>query len=204
MVKPCGFFGMMSSGKGVVSTAFLRWLKTHNDKKIISNCYLNDSNNTELSTEELYEKLISDVEYFRNSYLYITELHLLLESRSSNAQVNKNVTQMLTMIGKLDCTVIYDSQLVGQIDLRMREFTPYRFICERYKIKDNRIVPIEFFDGRIIKEQIAIRLWLQTTNMKNQDMVRELGFVFPTQEDYDYYKTRQIFTFDRSKFLVKK
>lgn len=200
-----GFFGLMSSGKGVLSTAFLRWLYSNNPKKIISNCWLNNKmcNYEQLTTEELVNKS-KEPEFFRNSYLYITELHTILESRKSSATINTQFTSFLTQVGKLSCTIVYDSQLIGQIDIRMREFTPYRFVCSRYKIVDEKIVPVMPWEDRIIKEQIAIKLEIQLNDTNTgKEQLKHIGFYVPTQQDFDFYKTREIITLDRDKFLKK-
>lgn len=203
MTNCIGFFGVMSSGKGVMSTKFLRWANSKHQRKIISNCWLNLPNVTRLSNDELYLKH-KNPNFFKESYLYITELHTILESRSSNALVNKNFTMFLTQIGKLDCKIIYDSQLSGQIDLRMREFTPYRIICERYVKRNGRMVKPDFFDGRILNEQIYIKMTLNITDLSDQEVFKELGFYMPEETDFKVFDTREIVMLDREKYMRKK
>lgn len=196
-----GFFGLQSSGKGIISTKFLRWRNEILPKRVISNCYLNQKNCVIKSTEEIY-KYSKQPSLFQNSYLYITEMHNIIDGRRTNSLMNTNFTQFLTQVGKLDCDVIYDAQLFeSQIDLRLREFTPLRFLCSRYKIVNNRIVPA-LFDGRIIKEKIAIKIEIEL-NSPDGTKIKTLGYYQPTQEDFDYYKTREIVTLDREKFLKK-
>lgn len=191
-----GVFGMMSSGKGVWSTKMLREMRKENPKRVIANCYLNLPSNefTRLTTEELYLKS-REPQFFERCYLYITELHSIIDARRSSSLLNTNFTQFLSQIGKVSCTVIYDSQLFeSQIDVRMRDFTPIRFFCERYKLINNIPVPA-LFDDRIIKDPIVIAL-----EVEHNDFRRKLGFYRPVQEDYDFYKTREVIYLNREKF----
>lgn len=202
MTNCIGFFGVMSSGKGVMSTKFLSWANEKHPRKIISNCWLSFPGAVILSNDDLYLKH-KNTDFFKNSYLYITELHTILESRSSNAIVNKNFTMFLTQIGKLDCKIIYDSQLAGQIDLRMREFTPYRFICERYVMRNNKLVSPDFFDSRKLEEQIYIKLILNVTDLAGQEQYKELGFYKPEQKDFDVFDTTEVVMLDRERYMRK-
>lgn len=197
-----GFFGIMSSGKGVMSTRFLRWLNSNNPKRIISNCWLNEKNLIILTTEGLYLKS-KDPDFFRNSYLYITELHNIIDARRSSSLLNTNFTQFLTQIGKLDCNVVYDAQMFeSQIDLRMRDFTTLRFFCERYLYTKGQLIDATF-QPRVVKEQIAIKTDMQIQRSNGTIQQKSLGYYLPTTEDYEYYKTREIITLDRDKFLRK-
>lgn len=197
-----GFFGVMSSGKGVMSTKFLRWANDKKPRRIISNCYLNLSNVIILSNDELYLKH-KEPSFFMDSYLYITELHTILESRSSSALVNKNFTMFLTQVGKIDCKIIYDSQLSGQIDVRMREFTPYRIICERLVYRNNKFCSPNFFDGRKLQEQIYIKMTLNITNLKGEEVFKEIGLYPATNDDFSIFDTTQIIMLDREKYMRK-
>lgn len=196
-----GFFGIMSSGKGVMSTAYLRWWLNRYKKHVIANCYLNLPQYTRLTTDQLYEKS-SDPSFFANSYLYITELHNILESRRSGSTINVDFTQFLTQVGKVDCTIIYDTQLVGQADIRMREFTTLKFYCERYLVVNGKKVDA-VFSPRIPKQQICIKLDMERTYADGKTIRRELGYAYPQQEDFDFYKTREIILMDREKYKKK-
>lgn len=199
-----GFFGVMSSGKGVVSTMCLRWALSKFKRRVISNCWLDIPGLIRLENEELYLKH-TDRDFFRNSYLYITELHTILESRSASSLVNKNFTQFLTQIGKLDCKVIYDSQLTGQIDLRMREFTPKRYICEKYVKRNNKLVETEFWEPRKLKEQIYIKITLNMTDYRDDtEHYKELGYMTPNQLDFNFFDTCELIFLDREKFMRRR
>lgn len=201
MTNIVGFFGVMSSGKGVVSTAFLRYCLNKKYRRVISNCWLNLDYYIRLDTNEVYEKLRDDPTFFKNSYLYITELHNIVDSRRSSTIVNTTFTQRITQIGKLNCKIIFDSQLVGQVDVRIREFCPYRVICERFKYVDGKIASIGFWEDRIIKDRIAIKLKLNYTALNGEEKEEKMGYLLPKQKDYDFYKTSEIVTMDREKYL---
>lgn len=197
-----GFFGIMGSGKGVSSTRFLRKQRSKFYKRIIANCYLNTEDVTTLSTDELYSKYLNP-EYFDNSYLYITELHTILDSRRSSSLMNTNFTMFLTQLGKRDCYIIYDSQLSGQIDVRMREFTPYRIICEKFIYYNGKWVHDSDMFGlpRKTDHKIAILEKLQFENSNGKTIEIPKNMYIPTQEDFNYYHTEEIISIDRSKYL---
>lgn len=202
MVNSIAFLGVMSSGKDVTATAFLKDCLNKKPLKIISNCYLNFPRVTMISTEELYLKH-KDPEFFRNSYLYITEMHTILESRSSTSLINKNFTMFLTQIGKLNCKVIYTSQLQGQIDLRLRQWTPYMFICEKFVLRNNMLQSPNFWDPRKLKEQIYINLTLTWVDIEGKEQFMHYGTITPTDEDFKLFDTEEIITLDREKFMRK-
>lgn len=197
-----GFFGLQSSGKGVVSTAFLREMVKKHPKQIISNCMLREKNIIVKTSADIY-KLSKNPQLFKNSYLYISEMHNIIDGRRTNSLMNTNFTQFLTQVGKLDCDVIYDAQLFeSQIDLRLREFTPLRFRCERYYIDNNKIINAIFMPRIIKNYQIAINIQLEIS-FGDTIKLKKLGYYLPTQEDYNYYVTREIITLDREQFLKK-
>ncbi len=202
MTNCIGFFGVMSSGKDVLGTKFLRYCLSNKKRRVIANCWLKVPNFTRLTNDELYLKH-KDAEFFRNSYLYITELHTILESRSSNALVNKNFTMFLTQIGKINCKVIYTSQLEGQIDLRMRAWTPYRFITEKYVFRDGTFRQPDFFDDRKLNEPIFIKIILNYTTIQGEDIFKELGMYEADKIDFSVFDTEEIITLDREKFMRK-
>lgn len=195
-----GFFGEMGSGKGISSTRFLRQQRQKFYKKIISNCYLNDKDVIRLDTEQLYEKYLQP-DFFDDSYLYITELHTLIDSRRSNSLMNTNFTMFLTQLGKRDCFVIYDSQLSGQIDLRMREFTPYRIICKKFVFQDETWKKAEFGTPRKIRLPIMILELIQYEDLNGNTITQPYNVYEPTQEDFNYYNTSEIIIVDRQKFM---
>lgn len=205
MTNSIAFIGVMSAGKDVIGVKFLRWCLANKRKRVIANCWLNLGDEIDfirLTTEELYLKH-KEPEFFRDSYLYITELHTILESRSSNALINKNFTMFLTQIGKLGCKVIYTSQLQGQIDLRLREWTPYMFLCERLVRRNGVFRSPDFFDGRKLEEQIYIRLTLVWENLEGKEVFKEIGLYMPTQEDFSVFDTEEIVVLDREQFMRK-
>lgn len=206
MTNCLGFFGVMSSGKGVLSTNRLRYYLNKKPRRVISNCWLRVPGLTRLTTDQLYLKAVEvlktkDSSFFKDSYLYVTELHTLLESRSSSSLVNKNFTQFVTQIGKLNCKFIYDSQLSGQVDVRVREFTPKWYICERYVLRDGILTETEFWEDRKVKEQIYVYWYEQMTDLNGVDITLDEGIFIPSQEDYDFYNTSEIITMDREKYM---
>lgn len=209
MPECVGFFGEMSSGKGIASTIFLKYCLKNYPRRIISNCWLKLEKYTRLTTEEFYDKLLENISFFDNSYLYISELHNIVDSRRSGSALNTTFTQKVTQLGKRDCKLIYDSQMFGQIDIRLRDFTPYRIICRRFKIINNKLIQPNFYDGRILKDKegnyipIAIKRILNYTDKDDKEVYKNIPTLYPTQEDFDFYNTREIITLDRDKYLRK-
>jgi DNA replication protein DnaC len=78
-----------------------------------------------------YEKIKAlDVE-FQNSVLCLDEIHVFIDSRSSMSKVNKVVSYLITQSRKRNIILMYSTQHIGQVDLRLRSNTDYFISCKQ-------------------------------------------------------------------------
>lgn len=191
-----GVFGGLGQGKTVTALHFLNFWNLQG-KPILSNVHLGIPYQY-MDMELIYEKGKNDTEYFKNKVLFIDEMHLLMESRRSGASVNVDFSQnILIQLGKLDCTFIYTSQLLSQVDLRIREMTKYFIFCSKVS-KDGQMIDS---DLRVLPFDILIDLDIiiqhSDTNIERQKATLDPKHLF------NLYDTREIIQFDRDKFLKK-
>lgn len=196
-----GFFGNMSSGKTLlaVKNAYEDSIKMN--KRVISNIKLN-FDHIKLDTEELIIKSKSDPYFFNNSILLVDEIHNIIDARRSSSLLNTEFTLFLTQIGKLEVNpILYTSQIYeSQIDLRMRAFTDREVFCERFEIRNNRVIPV-MHDTRITNNPIMIKMIIRDNKMAGEKVLIRRGNYIPKQEDYDRYDTFELVMIDRQKFM---
>lgn len=209
-----GFFGVLGSGKTLTANHFMK-LESAKGRRIITHADLNIPHK-KLSLDEIFEKAINNTSFFRDSILFIDEFHLVVESRRSTASVNVDFSQsILIQLSKLDCDLYYTSQLLSQIDLRIKEMQKYFFFCRKdvaiqlcnnaeHQICDydedrrilrckncNKLIPFDIdlqiliFDGLKFKLHSACLPWEYCQTL------------------FSNYKTREIIKFDRKKYLKK-
>lgn len=65
----------------------------------------------------------------RNSVLLIDELQSILDSREFKN--NASLTQWIVIVRKLGLSIVYTTQFLGQVDLRVRHVTEYVYACEK-------------------------------------------------------------------------
>lgn len=194
-----GIFGNLSSGKTLlgVKTIFEEKQKNPN-LKIISNIYLK-MDYDQLDLEGLLSKVAEDKEYFRNAVLFIDEIHNLVDARKSTSNLNVDFTRFVTQIGKLNCNMIFTSQIFSsQIDLRLRELCDVLFFCKRVNEKGQAMILRE----RKVNEKIFI--FVTYFFKEFGGLVFKQGkFVFSPEKYYGLYDTEEIVVLDRTKYLSK-
>lgn len=193
-----GILGNLSSGKTLLAIKLIYdELKKNPNKKIFSNIKLNFKYE-HIDFESLVSNIINNSSMFFNSIVLADELHLLAESRRSSSDLNLTITKFITQLGKLNCIMIYTSQIFSQVDVRLRELTDILVFCER--VSEN-LEPL-FLKSRIVKEKIYIRCELL---IKRYGGIKytSVKFVFNPQEYYGLYDTREVVMLDRDKFLKK-
>lgn len=194
-----GIFGNLSSGKSALAVKYCYddWVK--NKSRVISNIYL-DFPSVLLTIDELYAKALSNPEFFRDSILYTDEIHNIIDARRSSSLLNMKFTQWITQLGKLDCRLIYTSQILSsQIDLRVRELCDVYIFCMRFILKNGVWQPA-IFEPRIVNDPVMFKC-----NM----VVKVFGglsyeyftFDIDLSEYFKLYKTREIVYLDRELYL---
>lgn len=188
--------GQLGQGKTVFSV-FLLHNAYKKGKKILSNVHLNFPYKF-MDMEMIYDKGKNDTKYFKDKVLFIDELHLLMESRRSSASVNVDFAQnILIQLGKLDCTFICTTQLLSQVDLRIRGFAKYIITCRKVAREGGLIAS----DLRILPFDILIDLEIATV-YSERDIEIEYA-TFDPKPYFELYDTREIIQFDRAKFLKR-
>mgnify|MGYP001188899564 CR=1 FL=1 len=65
----------------------------------------------------------------RNAVLLLDELQAILDSREFKS--NAELTQWILIVRKLGLSVLYTTQFLGQVDLRVRHVTEWVYACEK-------------------------------------------------------------------------
>jgi hypothetical protein len=68
----------------------------------------------------------------RDSVILLTEAHQLFDSRFSGSRANRMQGYFYTQTRKLGCHVVYDSQVLGAVDLRLRYINDLEIVCQSY------------------------------------------------------------------------
>jgi hypothetical protein len=126
-----GFIGDMRSGKTLMMT-----LKAYQDHlkgtPILSNYGLtfpHEKININLVTKSVTDK---NTDYFKNSTVCIDEIHIWIDSRVSGQKRNRLISYFITQSGKLNTTVLWTSQFLRQVDVRLRLNTQILYKTRRF------------------------------------------------------------------------
>lgn len=220
MMAIWGFFGQLGDGKDTTANYFLR-LKAEKGRQIVSHCELSFPY-IYLPIDEIFNKAINDTLFFQDKILYISEFHLIMESRRSSASVNVDFSQqILIQLGKIDCDLFYTSQLLSQMDLRIKEMQKYFFFCKKVFRLDGleqfteidgkkvQIYSLVDFDQRIVRHPLTHELIPFDIDLQIVTQGREMettSAILPWEilvTLFDRFKTREIIKFDRNKYLKK-
>lgn len=200
-----GIFGVLGSGKGIVSNYLIKE-KMKKGRTVVTHTQVNYPH-VFMEIDEIFRNATNDTQVFRDKILFIDEFHLIMESRRSSAGVNVDFAQqILIQLGKLDCDFIFTTQLLSQVDLRIREMTNYFYFVEkvirptdRTFDRDKRI--LRFLDGD--KELVPFDIDVIYLERQGQ-MLYDTSFTFSwelLQSIFKDYDTREIVKFDRNKYL---
>lgn len=201
MVK-IGIIGNLSAGKTLLMTYLGMNMSREKDKQIIANynCY-----SAKRLTDEkflLWYKNVLDMEdlergneirkIFKDKIWMIDEAHNILNARMSGTRISELITSMIRFLGKLNCDVIYTSQLLqSDIDKRMREITDILVYPMRVDRQGRPII----FGERKLKEKVMI----QCRIVYNMGMygTQESNIVMDLEDYFRYYDTEEIYVINR-------
>lgn len=204
-----GIFGNLSSGKTALAVYLSHEEFLKNNKKIISTLKLNFKS-IYISTETLVDITIIERQkkYFFDSILLADEIHNIVDARRSSSDLNQKFTQFITQLGKLDCNLVFTSQILkSQIDTRLRDLCDVYIFCERYMLIKNKLYEATF-EPRIIYDKnnqlVPIRIYCNMIiKIQGGKSYKNLEFMFDPSQVYDLYETRKIIILDRDKYLKK-
>lgn len=205
-----GFFGQLGQGKTTVANYFMK-IQFQKGRKIVSHAKLNFPY-IYMPIDEIFDKALNETEFFRDKLLFMDEFHLIMESRRSSASVNVDFSQsILVQLGKLDCDLYYTSQLLSQMDLRIKEMQTYFFFCKkqfRVGLYLSEILEKIDFDRRIVMDQngklvpfdIELKYLIQRSDLDMESGSAILPWEI-IQNLFGNFDTREIIKFDRKKYL---
>lgn len=194
-----GNCGVLSSGKSVTTVYIgININKISPRKRIISNMDLN-LNYTRFTNEEFlkfYDRILDLSEkerdfllkrQFFNTIWLNDEIENLVDARLVRSKKTLNTTQFITLLGKLDCDLIYNAQIFNsQVDLRLRGLTNCLVETERVYMDGSPVI----MGSRILEEPILIKIKGQI-KVNSETIIEFLDFFNP-QPYYKYYNTRQV------------
>lgn len=134
-----GFIGSMRSGKTLSMTKELykEYLK---GRKIFSNYKLSFEYEP-LDINDLDESIRKqDTSKYDGSVIAIDELHVYLDARTSGQKRNRIISYFITQSGKMNCRILWTSQFLRQVELRVRYNSNFLNHCKRFKIVKGRKV----------------------------------------------------------------
>ncbi len=198
-----GIQGQLSSGKTLMALGWIEEIwKYYPKKEIISNVHLSIDHQY-FTAEDFFNFYNTVIKYNENKRDYLInklffnkiwladELVNFANARAFNSKENKAFTRMLTMLGKLDCDIIYTSQIAeSQVDKILRELSQITCLCERYSIEGE---PIFFGPRKMpnIKIHVVMHINLGFHGEK------EIEFFFYPQRFYKMYNTRQLVLYEK-------
>jgi len=161
------------SGKTIYSNVKLKNIPKKFEDKII---YL-----TKQNIAEIFEKVKVGEWNMENSTIFIQEAHNYMDSRNSASTKNKTLSYWILQsrhTGKGSCDIIYDTQEIGQVDVRLRRNTDY--------IIHPKIINYVHIKGKRFPNQIRVELITKV----EQKWVNgyEIIDVFETCKQYDTHE----------------
>jgi hypothetical protein len=119
-----GFMGELGSGKTLGSVIFAYYLWLLSDKKLTIWANFNLKNAKKI-------KSIYQLKKLNNAILVLDELHTLIDSRLW--KYNKEIMDFFLQLRKYNDFLIFTTQHIKQVDVRLRNITQYLFYCERFE-----------------------------------------------------------------------
>lgn len=110
----------LKDGKKIYSNVKLKGLTTEQKKKVT---YL-----TKEFIHNIFDKVKNGEFDMKNSTVFIQEAHNYIDSRNSASKSNKILSYWILQsrhTGQGSCDIIYDTQELGQVDLRLRRNTDF-------------------------------------------------------------------------------
>jgi len=142
-----GFIGSMRSGKTLLMTREL-YKEYLEGKKIFSNYWLSFPH-TILDINDLDDAIKrQDTSEYDNSVIGLDELHVYLDARTSGAKRNRITSYFMTQSGKMNCRILWTSQFLRQVELRVRYNSNYLNSCKRFVIKNGKKIFLAQSDKR--------------------------------------------------------
>lgn len=185
-----GVVGGIGSGK-TMTLAYLGMNDLNSGKKIFSNVTFikvppNLNKNITYLTAENLATIFQDVKdkkiNMENSTVVIQEMHNYIDSRRSVSNKSLLITYWILQsrhTGKGSCDIIYDTQRISQVDIRLRTNTDF-------------ILEPEIVEKNTNGEPVTIKV--KITGMVGQSIIEQY-FSFSCKEIMNKYDTHQLVEF---------
>lgn len=122
-----GACGRLGSGKTLIVTMLGYDYDYNTDLTILSNFKADYVDRV----IDPFELMLRNAQ-IRDSVILLTEAHTIFDSRFSGSRGNRMQGYFYTQTRKLGCHVIYDSQILGAVDLRLRYINDYEVVCQSF------------------------------------------------------------------------
>lgn len=205
-----GLGGGLSSTKTVSMVAIACKIAKEKKKRIVSNFTIKLQQAKEYSNQQIADFIIQVLdtdpqeaqkrieEMFGNTVFCIDEINGLLNARKSMSNLNNDILQLLMMLGKINCDLLFTYQVYeSQVDKELREITPINIDCCRVR-KDNHR-PL-LFEDRIVDFPILSR---QDWQFNQNGRVRHRRKFVDPSPFYKLYSTRQILLLNRERYTLR-
>lgn len=186
-----GFIGHMRSGKTLAMTvhAYKEYLA---GRRVYSNLWFSFPH-TRITANDLDNAIRNkDTDVFNDSCICIDELHVFMDSRASGQARSRMLSYFITQSGKLHNTVLWTSQFLRQVDVRVRLNTSQLFRTRRV-VRDRRGVERE-----LSQDDTRTDFIIKVEKYSLRDALSGLAFVLVKRftikkpiKWFSYYDTRE-------------
>lgn len=141
-----GILGQRGNGKSCLTVAigYEEWRGSGKKRKVVSNYRLRGipyesfpllpSHEPKEPVDEYKMRILEIFMRFQGSIMLIDEAHGIFESRGSgSSKQNIALTFVLSQIRKLGIDLVWNAQMSGTVDLRMRGLSDYLLVCVKPK-----------------------------------------------------------------------
>jgi hypothetical protein len=141
--KIVGILGQRGGGKTLLMTHLAYMDYEINKSLIVSNYHLNFDYKY-MTLSELAEL----PDWLKDATVCLDEIQVGADSRSVFAKGNKSISTLATQLRKRNITLYYTTQLLGQVDKRLREQTDYIIITKPLDKNKPGWFRLEIYDKR--------------------------------------------------------
>lgn len=170
-----GLVGAIGSGKtvGMTRYAYKEYIGhkvevDNGDLELVTNYKLNNIPFRFINASELFGLKST----LKNSRIFIDEMHIFMDSRSSMGKSNKALTHFILQTRHLGVHLYFTTQDIGQVDIRLRRQLDMLVYCT----------------------QTAYQGWFKQTIIDYRDVmnIRKNEIVYDGSKYYDLYDTTEI------------
>ncbi|MEI6887614.1 MAG: zonular occludens toxin domain-containing protein [bacterium] len=178
------FIGTVGSGKTL--SAVEQCYLYHRDKhyKIYSNIKLNFPY-TALNFKQL-KYMIENKEQLQDVVIFLDEVHIAIDSRSSMTKKNKILSYFILQTRKRNVRMLVTTQHLAQIDKRLRDTIDILVFCKNLTNKTST-VKLDVFTPQFIQQEYLFQ-WADDVKPKRR--------IIHANPVYPLYDTKEIVDFD--------